>query len=81
MDSHQILYLLIALMVLLLLAAIYAYFVVQSRKRLRKREQREENQAYRERLAAKRIAMNDGQPLSARFATSATSQRESKRSV
>jgi len=80
MDSHHILYLLIALMGLLL-AVIYAYFVVQSRKRLRKREQREENQAYRERLAAKRIAENGGQPLSARFATSATTQRESERSV
>lgn len=80
MDRHHIVYLLVVLLILLF-AAIYANFVVQSKRRTRQRQQREDNQADRERLAARRIAENDGQPLSARFATSPTARRESERSV
>jgi flagellar basal body-associated protein FliL len=80
MDRRHIVYLLIVLLILLF-SAIYAYFVVQSKKRTRQRQQRDENRADRERMAAKRIAENDGQPLSARFATSPTDRREAERSV
>ena len=80
MDRNFIVYLLIALLCILL-GAICAYFVHQSRKRTRLRQQRDEKQAARERLAAKRIAENGGQPLSARFATSDASRLDSERSV
>jgi len=80
MGQYQFASLIVALLCLLL-GAIGAYFVVQSRMRARKRQQRDENQARRERLAAKRIADNGGHPLSARFSTSDASGNQSKRSV
>jgi hypothetical protein len=80
MDRELTVYLLIALPCLLL-GTISACFVVQSRKQNRQRQQRDENQANRERLAARRIAENGGQPLSAQYATSNTDRRQSERSV
>jgi len=80
MDRHHMVYLLMALLCILL-GAICAYVARRSRKRTRQRQQRDEKQAARERLAAKRIAANGGQPLSARLATSDASRRESERSV
>ena len=72
---------LFAALLCLLLGAIGAYFVIQARMRARKLQRRDENQARRERLAAKRIADNGGHPLSARFSTSDASSNQSKRSV
>ena len=68
MDRQLTVYLLIAL--LCILSGIsYAYFAGRSKKRTRERQQREDRKADRERLAAKRIADNDGKALSDRFST------------
>ena len=69
MDDQPIVYLLIALLCIFAGTG-YAWFARRSSKRTRERQQREERQADRERLAVKRIAENDGKALSIRFATS-----------
>ena len=73
-------YLLIALLGILIGTAC-AYLAHRTRQRTRQRQQHDEKQAARESLAATRIAENGGQPLSAHFATSDASRRESERSV
>lgn len=80
MDRHHIVYLLIVLLCILL-GVTYVCLAHRSRERTRQRQQRDERQAARERLAAKRIAENGGQPLSAHLATSDASRHESERSL
>jgi cell division protein FtsL len=80
MDRQLVVYLLIAL--LCLLAGLgYVWFARRSRTRTRERQQREQRQADRERLAANRIAENNGKALSSRFASSAGSAGVPQRQI
>ncbi len=80
MDRQHIIYALVAL--LCVLAGIgFAWFTRRTKRQKRERLHREKRQSDRERLAATRMADNDGKALSSRFATANVSERAPERLI
>ncbi len=80
MDRQFVIYLLISLLCIFAALGV-GYVVRRSRKRTRARQQREWRQSERERMAATRIANNDGKALSSRFAEASTAANMPERSI